>query len=304
MGDQTSFSVELWDGASFFVTVQAYNDAGISEYSNIEYFEIDLTNISVIPSNLNLSPGETKTCDISGGTRPYSAASMDPEVATVGTSDNIIHVKGISTGSTTLAVYDSGGHSVFVHATVSNSLPSTYTNSLGMTFVLIPAGTFTMGSPSDESSSKSDERPQHQVTLTQPFYMQTTEVTQAQWETVMGINPSYFFRCPTCPVEYVSWDDIQVFIGYMNARGEGTYGLPTEAQWEYAARAGTNTAFYNGGITDLYCGYDPNLDAIGWYCYNTGSWNTHIGGSEGPECLGDLRHERERVGVVFGLAGQ
>ena len=79
--------------------------------------------------------------------------------------------------------------------------------------------------------------------------MQTTEVTQAQWETVMGSNPSYFSGCPTCPVEGVSWNDVQEFITKMNVRGEGTYSLPTEAQWEYAARAGSTTAFYNGGIT-------------------------------------------------------
>ena len=148
----------------------------------------------------------------------------------------------------------------------------TYTNSLGMTFVLLPAGTFTMGSPSDEPGRYYDET-QHQVTLTQPFYMQTTEVTQAQWEAVMGSNPSYFSGCPTCPVEMVSWDDVQVFLSYMNARGEGTYNLPTEAQWEYAARAGSTTAFYNGGITthsDMYeCKYDSNLGTIGWYCYNS-----------------------------------
>ena len=79
-------------------------------------------------------------------------------------------------------------------------IPTTYTNSLGQTFILIPASTFSMGSPSDEPGRESGET-QHQVTLTQPFYMQTTEVTQAQWEAVMGSNPSYFDVCSTCPVE-------------------------------------------------------------------------------------------------------
>lgn len=131
-----------------------------------------------------------------------------------------------------------------------------------------------MGSPSDEPGRGSGESPQHTVMLTQPFYMQNTEVTQAQWEAVMGSNPSHFSGCPTCPVEKVSWDDAQTFISHVNARGEGTYNLPTEAQWEYAARAGSTTAFYNGGFTETGCGYDPNLDAIGWYCYNSDS-KTH-----------------------------
>jgi formylglycine-generating enzyme required for sulfatase activity len=69
-----------------------------------------------------------------------------------------------------------------------------------------------------------------------------------------------------CPVESVSWDDIQTFITKLNAMRQGTYALPTEAQWEYAARASSTTAFANGGITELYCGYDANLDAMGWYC--------------------------------------
>ena len=144
---------------------------------------------------------------------------------------------------------------------------ATFKNSLGQEFKLIPAGTFTMGSPSDEPGRDIDEGPQHTVTLTQPFYMMTTEVTQAQWEAVMGSNPSRFSGCPNCPVETVSWDDVQKFISGMNV-GEWTYGLPTEAQWEYAARAGSTTAFYNGGITDTGKGYDPNLDVIGWYAYN------------------------------------
>ena len=151
----------------------------------------------------------------------------------------------------------------------------TYTNSLGMTFNLIPAGTFMMGSPEDELGRASGEI-QHQVTITHSFYMQTTEVTQGQWAAVMGSNPSYYSQCgDNCPVEYVSWYDVQDFIAALNSRGEGTYRLPTEAEWEYAARAGSTTAFANGDITVTHygffrCGHDPNLDAIGWYCGNSG----------------------------------
>ena len=161
----------------------------------------------------------------------------------------------------------------------------TFKNSLGQEFNLISAGTFTMGSPSDESGRYSSEGPQHTVTLTQSFYMQQTEVTQAQWEAVMASNPSYFSGCPTCPVESVSWNDVQDFIEAMNARGEGTYSLPTEAQWEYGARAGTTSAFYNGGITQLSCGYDPNLNVIGWYCYNAES-KTHPVAQKTPNAWG------------------
>ncbi|QTA79721.1 Sulfatase-modifying factor enzyme domain-containing protein [Desulfonema limicola] len=154
-----------------------------------------------------------------------------------------------------------------------------YTNGLGMSFVELPSGTFMMGSPTDEPGRSSGEI-LHQVTLTKAFYMMTTEVTQGQWEAVMGTNPSYFTACGgSCPVEQVSWNDIQEFITKMNLRGEGTYRLPTEAEWEYAARAGSTTAFANGGITNTSCTpVDPNLDAMGWYCGNDdvdGSSTTH-----------------------------
>ena len=127
-----------------------------------------------------------------------------------------------------------------------------------------------MGSPNNELGHDSDET-QHRVTLTKGFYMQTTEVTQGQWKAVMGNNPSRFKNCgDDCPVERVSWVDVQEFIRKLNLRfGHGTtYSLPTEAEWEYAARAGSDTAFATGGISVLNCEYDSNLDAMGWYCGN------------------------------------
>lgn len=147
---------------------------------------------------------------------------------------------------------------------------TSYTNSLGMTFNLIPSGTFLMGSPEDEPGRSAYVETQHEVTLTQEFYIQTTEVTQGQWKSVMGSNPAHFSECgDNCPVEMVSLIDVQEFIEKLNSRGEGTYGLPTEAQWEYAARAGSTTAFPSGNLTVGNCDFDENLDAIGWYCGNS-----------------------------------
>ncbi|KPA13283.1 secreted protein containing Sulphatase-modifying factor domain protein [Candidatus Magnetomorum sp. HK-1] len=145
-----------------------------------------------------------------------------------------------------------------------------FTNSLGMTFVYIPPGTFMMGSPTDELGRGGNET-QHQVTLTKGYFMQTTEVTQGQWKAVMGSNPSYFQNCgDNCPVEEVYWYKVQDFIESLNQKeGTSKYRLPTEAEWEYAARAGSSTAFANGAITERYCDYDPNLDAMGWYCGNS-----------------------------------
>ena len=125
--------------------------------------------------------------------------------------------------------------------------PKQYTNALGMDFVYIPAGTFMMGSPSNEYKRRSDE-PQHEVTLSTGYYIQTTEVTQGQWRKVMGENPSEFDNCgDNCPVENITWFEIQDFIGKINSRAGGrVYRLPTEAEWEYACRAGTDTPFAFG----------------------------------------------------------
>jgi len=128
--------------------------------------------------------------------------------------------------------------------TASNKI---ITNSIGMKFVLIPAGTFTMGSPWGEPMRNPDER-QHIVTITKSFYLQTTEVTQGQWKRVMGNNPSHFQDCgDACPVEMVSWNDAKEFLQKLNQReATNRYRLPSEAEWEYACRAGSNTPYNTG----------------------------------------------------------
>jgi formylglycine-generating enzyme required for sulfatase activity len=110
--------------------------------------------------------------------------------------------------------------------------------------VLIPAGKFMMGSPASEVD-RVDNETQHEVTLTKPFYMGKYEVTQEQWEAVMGNNPSVT-KGELLPVTNVFWDDCQDFIKKLNAKTGSGYRLPTEAEWEYACRAGTTTAYFFG----------------------------------------------------------
>jgi sulfatase modifying factor 1 len=133
---------------------------------------------------------------------------------------------------------------------LAQETPEKFTNSQGMDFVLIPPGSFMMGSPMDEFQRKNNEKPHH-VTITKGFYLQTTEITQEQWKNIMGENPSKFNRCPKCPVEFISWFDTQVFIQKLNQLEHTTkYRLPTEAEWEYACRAGSETAYSWGNDID------------------------------------------------------
>ena len=138
------------------------------------------------------------------------------------------------------------------------------TNSLEMKFIYIKPGTFTMGSPENEPGRDSDET-LHQVTFAQGFYIQSTEVTQGQWKAVMGDNPSYVPGCgDTCPVDQVSWNDVQEFIRKLNQKEGKNYRLPTEAEWEYSARAGSTTPFYKDAcLTTEQANYDGNYPLDG-----------------------------------------
>ncbi len=129
-------------------------------------------------------------------------------------------------------------------------------NGVTLEMVYIPGGTFTMGSPGNEASRNSDEK-QHQVTVS-PFFMGKYPVTQRQWERIMGNNPSSF-KGASRPVENVSWNDAVEFCEKLSRKSGKKYRLPTEAEWEYACRAGTSTSFYFGEtVTPDLVNYDGN----------------------------------------------
>lgn len=146
-----------------------------------------------------------------------------------------------------------------------------------MPFCFIPAGSFTMGSPEDEKGRDDQTEKQVKVTLSKNFLLGQTEVTQAQWKSVMSSNLSHA-KGLNLPVEFVSWDDAQAFITKLNQNKilpEGLeFALPTEAQWEYACRAG-ETGPYSGGT----------LDEVGWYTGNSAD-KTHQVGQKKPNAWG------------------
>jgi formylglycine-generating enzyme required for sulfatase activity len=171
-------------------------------------------------------------------------------------------------------------------ATAASIQQASASANVSASFVKILAGSFLMGSPSSEAG-RYDNEVRHGVTISHDFEMAVTDVTQLQWFLVMGYNPSHFRSkeycqgdyvskdgvdlCPSNPVEQVSWEDAQAFIAKLNQRNDGySYRLPTEAEWEYAARAGTQTVYTSGDDV-------AQLDASAWYANNSGSQTRAVG---------------------------
>lgn len=151
----------------------------------------------------------------------------------------------------------------------------------------IPAGNFTMGSPKKEQGRGVDEGPQHPVTISRDFWLGKYEVTQQEWQAVMGTNPSHFQGDGSRPVENVSWNDAVDFCQKLTVQQRTAgrtlpdgyiYRLPTEAEWEFACRAGTTTRYYTGDE-------DSDLAEAGWYGGNSGN-QTHPDGQKKPNAWG------------------
>jgi formylglycine-generating enzyme required for sulfatase activity len=163
-----------------------------------------------------------------------------------------------------------------------NQFYSPLENSSGIKFVFIPAGEFNMGSQIREKRRKLWESPVHRVTIEKPFYIGKYQVTQEQWQRVMGNSPSYF-KGGKRPVENVSWIEVQAFFHKLNAfekigKNPCTYRLPTEAEWEYVARAGTTSSYFFGDD-------ESKLTEYAWFLENSGL-ETHDLGLKKPNPWG------------------
>jgi formylglycine-generating enzyme required for sulfatase activity len=146
-------------------------------------------------------------------------------------------------------------------------------NSIGMKFTLIPAGEFMMGSEECDG-----EKPVYKVNMRKPFYLSIYPVTQREWKAVMGNKPLHF-KGDDLPVEQVTWDDVQAFIWKLNEKeGTNKYRLPSDAEWEYACRAGTTTKYSFGDD-------ESKLGDYAWYCDNS-SGKTHPVGTKKPNPYG------------------
>ena len=158
-----------------------------------------------------------------------------------------------------------------------NTITIPVKNGISIEMVKVEAGSFNMGATPEMENPYDSEKPVHRVTLTNNYYIGKYEVTQALWQAVMGSNPSYF-KGDDLPVEKVSWDDCQDFISKLNAMTGKRFRLPTEAEWEYAARGGKKSQGYQ------YSGSNT-LDNVAWYHDNSGS-KTHAVGTKQPNELG------------------
>ena len=195
----------------------------------------------------------------------------------VGSHKVEIKKDGYGTDSKTVSILE--GQTASLSGVLTNvdniSIPVKYGISIDM--VRVEAGTFTMGATAEMKNTEDSEKPTHRVTLTNDYYIGKYEVTQALWQAVMGDDPSYF-KGDNLPVEAVTWDDCQEFIGKLNRITGKTFRLPTEAEWEYAARGGNKSRGYQ------YSGSNNLLD-VAWFWDNSGH-KLHAVGTKQPNELG------------------
>lgn len=225
---------------------------------------VDGSYIGVSPLTSTLSFGEHEITAIRG----YDGDGTNGLNAIKG-------ISGVKATAKTITVAQTGGESS-VKLTFSDSKTFTV-NGVSFEMIAVKGGTFTMGG--NDSEAYDWEKPTHNVTVSD-FMIGKFEVTQKLWKAVMGSNPSYF-KGDNLPVENVSWNDAQEFIRKLNQQTGQNFRLPTEAEWEYAARGGTNTSLYNGENINIRGNNNsPNLDKLAWYGGNCGQNYTSYAGCD------------------------
>ncbi len=235
-------------------------------------------NLTLSTDAVQVQVGEVERVDITSGSGQYEVTSSNTDVTKValqGTLPQQVLIKGYKVGTAVITVTDTQtGQTATISVTVTDNDPEPQTqtftvNGVSFKMVAVEGGTFTMGATAEQGSDANDrEKPAHQVTLS-GYSIGQTEVTQELWQAVMGSNPSYFQTSTNAnygdnlqrPVEFVIWNDCQTFITKLNQLTGKNFRLPTEAEWEYAARGGNRSQGYK------YAGSD-NIDDVAWYWDN------------------------------------
>ncbi len=211
-----------------------------------------------------------------GAKKPTSSSTANKQSASTTTKKTSTTTKKTTTGNSTAKRATSSPKkqtSHRVNASYSNGVLTV--NGVRYEMMMVYAGTFTMGATSEMENPLDNEKPAHKVTLPNNYRMGKTEVTQALWKAVMGSNPSYF-KGDNKPVECVSWNDCQKFISKLNAATGKNFRLPTEAEWEFAARGGNISKHYQ------YSGSN-NLNDVAWYDGNSSSTTHDVASKQANE---------------------
>ncbi len=240
---------------------------------------------SLSRSVVSMYVGDTRTVNVRNGSGNYTVTATNAGIVNTQVNGDQLVLTGLKKGRTRLTVYDNVAQdfrtlTVIVNERTEPDLPDNDENPFGEPFkmVYVRGGTFTMGATSEQGSDAySQENPAHTVTVPS-FRMSNIEVTQGLWKAIMGTNPSNFTGNLRMPVENVSWAECQEFIARLNERTGKNYRLPTEAEWEYAARGGVKTKGYK------YSGSNT-IGNVAWYSGNSGS-TTHVVGTKSPNELG------------------
>ena len=243
-----------------------------------DYSYLPLYDYSTKPTNTSLDSFSTDKIEKASQTNSRICILWNkPQVQTKSESKNkrrlwlrrtmvLVGIAGVVLGIVAYLNYRQNSPIVYKGEIPQSTIETIVVNGVKFNMVKIKGGTFRMGATSEQSNYDNDEKPVHSVTLSD-YYMGETEVTQELWEAVMGSNPSRFMGDNQRPVERVSWDDCQEFIKKLNQLTGKEFRLPTEAEWEYAARGGKYSRGYR------YSGSN-NSDEVAWYDSNSGS-KTH-----------------------------